>query len=453
MSAGLWTLIRVLRERSAQERSCRWTAARLQAHQARAVDDLRRFALTHSPFYREFHRGYEQRPLDELPILSKATLMERFDDVVTDRAVRLADVEAFLRQGQESALFRGRYVVLATSGSTGRRGVFLYDEREWIRAIASITRPISWRQQSGARRKPPRAALIAAGAPWHYSARVGKALSNRVAPALRLDAATPIAELVDQLNEWQPEALAAYPSVLRQLAAEQLDGRLRIYLRNVATSAEVLGDDTRAAVQKAWGIPVQDTYGATEYAPIATECEHGRKHLFEDGALIEVVDDSGRLVAPGESGTRLLLTVFKRFTQPLIRYEMSDIVRLTGEPCPCGRPYRTIDAIEGRQEDILYFDAADAGPPVAVHPNLFHDALESFAVTAWQVAQDEAGLTIRLIGGHEAGLPQRIEDMIRATLQSAGARVPTVTVRSVERLQRGATGKAPLIVANLRRTR
>ena len=127
--SGLWTLLRVLRERQGQERSCRWSRAQLERHQVRSVAELRRVAMERSPFYREFHRGCEQRELHELPILTKATLMERFDDLVTDRAVRLADVEAFLHEGGPSPLFRGRYVVLASSGSTGRRGIFLFDDR------------------------------------------------------------------------------------------------------------------------------------------------------------------------------------------------------------------------------------------------------------------------------------------------------------------------------------
>jgi phenylacetate-CoA ligase len=138
---------------------------------------------------------------------------------------RLADAEAYLKAGG-TGLYLDRYVVLATSGSTGRRGVFLCDDREWVRAIAAITRPIVWASAARKSRRLPRAALIAAGASWHYSARVGAALANRVAPALRLDAATPIPELVRQLNAWQPQALATYPSVLRQLATEQIAGRL-----------------------------------------------------------------------------------------------------------------------------------------------------------------------------------------------------------------------------------
>jgi phenylacetate-CoA ligase len=449
MGGKLWTLMRVVLVRRAQERSCRWTRPQLEQHQARSVAALRRYAYAHSPFYRDFHRSRETDALQQLPILTKATLMERFDDLVTDRRLRLADVEAFLQTDSGGGRFLNRYVVLATSGSTGRRGVFVFDDQEWIRAVAAITRPIAWTAPPGRARKPPRAALIASAARWHYSARVGLALANRIAPVLRLDAAAPVAELVGQLNAWQPQALATYPSVLRQLAAEQASGRLQIPLRNIATSAEVLTADVRAAVRHAWNIRVQDTYGATEYAPIASECALGRKHLFENGAVIEITDAQGKAVPSGEAGERVLLTVFGRLIQPLIRYEISDLVRLSGDSCACGRPYRVIESVDGREEDILYFEANAAGAPVGVHPNRFHQALEGLALEAWQVVQDGSGVTIRLVGPHASDLRSAAESAVRTAISSTGARVPAVVAHCVSTLERGATGKAPLIVSRL----
>src|SRR5205085_44076 len=102
-------------------------------------------------------------------------------------------------------------------------------------------------------------------------------------------------------------------------------GRLHITLRHIATSAEVLTSETRTLVQHVFQVKVADTYGATEYAPIAAECSFGRKHLLEDGAIIEIADE------------RVLLTVFNRWTQPLIRYEISDMIRPATGECECGR--------------------------------------------------------------------------------------------------------------------
>ena len=74
----------------------RWSRDRVAAFQMARLTELRRFAFERLPFYRTFHRGLENRPLADLPILTKAELMSSFDDVVTDRSVHLADVERYL---------------------------------------------------------------------------------------------------------------------------------------------------------------------------------------------------------------------------------------------------------------------------------------------------------------------------------------------------------------------
>jgi phenylacetate-coenzyme A ligase PaaK-like adenylate-forming protein len=265
---------------------------------------------------------------------------------------------------------------------------------------------------------------------------------------LRLDAAEPLATIVSRLNEWQPEVLAVYPSVLKQLADEQLAGRLRIRLRSVATSAEVLPEETRRRVHQAWGLRVFDTYGATEYAPIAAECAYGRKHLFEDNAIIEIVDDRGRRVPAGVRGDRLLLTIFGRRTQPLIRYEISDMVRPLAGACECGRPFSLIESIEGRIEDVLYFPHRDGrAEPVSAHPNVFHHVLETVPAAGWQVQQNEDGLSVLLAGLQDATVCDRLKQSLRQVLEAQGAAVGTIRVHAVDVLERGPTGKAPLILA------
>jgi putative adenylate-forming enzyme len=439
---------RVLVKRRALERSCQWTRTQLTEQHARRLASLRQFVHERSPFYQRFHRGLERAPLEALPVLTKATMMEQFDDLVTDRAVRLADVEAFLRGDRTDELFRSRYVALATSGSTGRRGVFLFDSEEWLTAVAMITRPMAWAGLRARIINRPRLAMVASTTPWHYSSRVTTSLASRMIPTLRIDAADPLPTIVQRLNDWQPEVLTVYPSVLKQLADAQLAGTLRIPLKTIATSAEVLPEETRRRVQQAWGLRVFDTYGATEYAPISAECPYGRRHLFEDEAIIEIVDDRGRPVPPGESGDRLLLTIFNRRTQPLIRYEISDMVRPLDGACECGRPFRLIESIEGRLEDVLDFPSRHgATQPVSIHPNLFHQLLETVPATGWQVRQEDDGLSVLLTGLQDPSLCNTLATSIQRALEAQGALVPAVRIRPVDRLERGRTGKAPLILA------
>jgi phenylacetate-CoA ligase len=442
-TSSLRTLLQVMRQRRRQDRSSRWTRERLEREQAGALAALRHFIAERSPFYRRFHAGLEGAPLAQLPILGKATMMEAFDELVTDRAIRLRDVEQHVQRGDD-ALYLGRYTVLSTSGTTGQRGVFLFDPREWLVALGAITRPLAW---NGAPRpwQRPRSALIASAASWHYSARIGRSLATRVVPTLRLDAALPTPQLVAALNDWRPDMLALYPSVLRQLADEQLSGRLHIAPRHIGTSAERLDEATRCRAHEAFGLRVFDTYGATEYAPIATECAAGSLHLLEDRAVIEVVDERGRAVPAGEPGARLLLTVLDRRTQPLVRYEISDALRERPGPCACGRPFRRVEAIEGRAEDTLVLGGA------AIPPKLWHDTLERLPVRGWQVLQraDDA-LQVLLVGLRDPGLPAPLADELRRLLEARGARGVSVEVSGVDAPERGATGKAPVIAVRRR---
>ena len=439
--------IQVLWRRHRLERSCRWGRAQLERHQQTSVTTLRQFAYERSPFYQHFHKGLERQPLCELPILTKGQLMENFDEVVTNRSLRLAQIEEFLESATPQELFQNQYVVLCTSGTTGRRGVFLFHPREWVHALALITRPLVWSGLNPNPFHPRRAAMIASTTNWHYSSRVSQSLSSRLLPSLRIDVTRPLPEIVQSLNDWQPEILGAYPSILRPLAEEQLAGRLSIPVRHIGTSAEVLTSETRLRVQQAWNARIADTYGGTEYAPIAAECSYGNKHLMEDSAVIEIVDHKGLPVPAGEFGERVLLTVFHRFTQPLIRYEISDMVRPASSDCPCGRPFRMIDAIEGRLEDILVFPARDRPRvSVSVHPNVFHELLERLPVAGWQVVQEPSRVRVLLLGTPPSAISSdTLAVSIRKRLEDDGALSPRIEIEHVDTLLRGPTGKAPLI--------
>ncbi len=116
-------------------------------------------------------------------------------------------------------------------------------------------------------------------------------------------------------------------------------------------------------------------------------------HLFEDLVLAEVVDANGRPVPPGVSGDRLLVTVLFSRTLPLIRYELTDRVRLATESCPCGRPLRLLAAVEGCTDDLMRLPGRD-GTRRPVHPVVFHRALELVDASGWQVRRDQDELTM-----------------------------------------------------------
>lgn len=425
----------------------RWPRERLLDHQQRHLAELRRHALAHSPFYRRFHAGFEDRPLAELPILTKAELMADFDELVTDRAIRLADVEAHLAGIDGDVRFRGRYRVVATSGSTGLRGIFLSDPTEWAQVIASYSRAQEWAGIVPGLRHPVRLAVVSTTKPWHQSARVGASVKSPMAPTLRLDATEPIERIVAALNDFAPGSLVAYASMQRLLAEEQLAGRLRIAPRAAFSASEVLTPDTRDKIKVAWGIDPFNVYAATEPAGVASECEyHSGLHLYEDLVIPEIVDDRGEPVPPGEAGTRLLVTVLFSRTQPLIRYELSDSVVPSARSCPCGRTFALIESIQGRSEDVIYLPALDGGK-VAVHPNVIHDVLDRLRVGEWQVVQEPDAVRL-LVARPGPGFDG--DGVVRAldrAFREAGSLPPGIAWTTVDAVQRSATGKAPLIRA------
>ena len=235
MDLGLIARYLVLR-RQLRSRE-RWSPDRLRVHQRDALRELRAYAMARSPFYRRFHAGLEGRPLADLPVLTKAELMANFDDLVTDRDVRLADVEAHLGTITGDVRFRDRYRVVSTSGTTGLRGIFLSDPIEWAHVIGSYARAQEWAGIVPSLRRPVRLAVVSTTTPWHQSARVGASVRSPLAPTIRLNATDPMGQTVDQLNAFQPASLVAYASMQRLLAEEQLAGRLRISPKAVMSAS------------------------------------------------------------------------------------------------------------------------------------------------------------------------------------------------------------------------
>ncbi|WP_156875672.1 phenylacetate--CoA ligase family protein [Ornithinimicrobium pekingense] len=439
-------LRKVLRARRRLRARETWTAARLATFQRHQVTALRAFARTASPFYTDFHNGLDDAPLSGLPVLTKATLMEHFDDIVTDRDLHLADLQNFLDGMRPGELHRGRYYVATTGGTTGRPGVFAWDTHEWAGVLASYSRSYAWGGAPVSLTRRTRTAVVSSTTPWHQSALVATTVDSRFIPTLRLDAGEPLEDLTARLDVFQPQVLVGYASILRLLADAQAANRLHITATATFSASEVLTAATRRSIVHAWGHQPFDVYAATETAGIAAECEHHTGlHLFEDLVLTEVVDENYRAVPAGEFGAKILVTVLGSRTIPLIRYEMSDSVRLsTGGTCPCGMPFTRLDAVQGREQEALRL-AGVGRTDVVVQPVVFHRVMDTVPVSAWQIIQTAEGLTILVASLGRGMTPAHVADRLQGELGRLGVAPPVITVREVGSIPRTAIGKAPLI--------
>jgi len=427
-----------------------WSREQLLAYQRDRLEALLRHAADASPYYREvLGPRPDARWLEQLPPLSKTTLMEEFDRIVTDPALSRAVLERMLDE-QPGALYKGEYRLFSTSGATGEPALLVYSRAEFAQWVTVTVRALA---QAGV--KPDtRLAAIGAPNPLHISRRLIDSIGDaRPGHVPELYVTTPISELVEVLNDFQPEAIATYSSIAGLLADEQLDGALQIRPTLVLVTAEVLTEQAEQRITEAWGFAPTHLYASTE-APVLACGRPGDRALSirEDQVILEVVDEENTPVPPGTPGHKVLLTNLVNRAQPLIRYELNDSVELAAGPRPTTPPYRRIARIEGRSDDILQFPGRDGGGKVVVHPYLLHAAFTAFPqISQYQIVHDDHRLRTRILLRPSAapGTAERLREALQVALQKAGAAPPLIEVEPVERIDRdrGPAAKTKVIAA------
>ena len=218
-----------------------------------------------------------------------------------------------------------------------------------------------------------------------------------MAGAIRpFSALSPLPELVEELNAFRPASLVGYPTLIRLLTQERMAGRLTIEPELVTTEGEWLSPATRAQIEATFHCTVRDTYGASEFLVIASDCGHGWCHVNSDWVILEPVDRAYLPVPPAQASHTVLLTNLANRVQPIIRYDLGDSVTVSPDPCPCGSLFPAI-RVEGRRDDIMYVQAAD-GRMVPLLPLVLGSVAEDTpGVNLFQIIQvDPVTLRVRL---------------------------------------------------------
>jgi phenylacetate-CoA ligase len=417
-----------------------WPRARLEELQQRRLSDLLDWVTQKSPFYREYRSTHRLGPpynLQDFPILDKGTYMKNFDEIVTDPRLHLSQLKEHMARVSGDEYYLGEYRVLTTAGSSGHKTVVVFNRKEWSIQEATSMRIAAMMGVIPFSRRRHTIVTIGSYSPLHDSYRLPLSMDIGLYRYHVLPATALIEDLVQRLNSLQPHMLRGFPSMLGLLVTEQLQGRLNINPSNIAGGGEPLTNELRKQLQAAWPkSSVFDIYG-TQEGLRAMECNPGHgMHIFEDLGIIEVVDEDNRTVPDGTLGHKILFTSLFGFTQPVIRYEISDMMVLAPEPCPCGQPFRRILAINGRNDDILYLQG-QGGRRVAVHPVHFWNVLESFAdIRQYQVVHEPDGICLRLMYEEGNGNTARsVKEQLARKLDTLGVDCPSIRVELVTTLE------------------
>jgi phenylacetate-CoA ligase len=438
-----------------------WPQEKLKEERERLLRELVRTAKEKSAWHRKRLQGVDPDTLREedlprsIPVMTKADLMENWDEIVTDRRLSLGLAEKHLEEhSKELSYPLDQFIVGSSGGSSGQRGIFVQDLKSSVEvALRAAPRFIRWYVSRFKINLPETqtVAYVGAGAAVHSTVAGYKTFSNPKTKYIVVDITRPLQEIIEELNRIQPTRLQGYPSALRILADEAKLGRLTINPALIVTEAEPLYPEIREAIESTWSdAPIFNAYGSSESNWIAISCgikPGGTLHLNEDGVIVEPVASDGRPVKPGTRASKIYVTNLINTLLPLIRYEITDRITVldgregeTGK-CPCGCTFRRIADVQGRLEDVFVYQVgSDRG--LSVDVDVFETPLNEYRnIVQYQVRQKPDGAEILIVSKGDVAV-DKVRSDIKGGLEQIGLKNAAVSVKIVDGLERTRLGKA-----------
>ncbi|MBN2474329.1 MAG: phenylacetate--CoA ligase family protein [Pirellulales bacterium] len=423
----------LLVERSLE--SDRWTHQQWMAWHADRLSRILRRAATCVPFYRSFWQtGRRQgnpdswRRLENWPILEKEPVRQ--------------DPGSFVATGCRP----DRLHLEHTSGTTGTP-LNLWQSRDMLRCWYAlfearcrrwygVSRGDRWAMLGGqvvtpvGRRRPPF---------WVWNAALNQLYMSNYHLA-----ADCIPHYLEALRRYRIVHLLGYTSSLHALAREAIRlGRDDLRMKVAVANGEPVYEYQRRAIGAAFHCPVRETYGMAEKVAAASECEHGRLHVWPEAGWIEVLEN-GRPVEPGSSGD-LVITGLLNLEMPLVRYRVGDRGRLArpGTSCPCGRSLPLLLSLDGRTDDVLQ---TRDGRRVPQMDPCFKDDLPIREAQVVQETLENLRILYVPARGFNATHRQAMIEHYRARMGEV-----QVILEEVPQVPRGANGKFQAVVCKLSR--
>jgi phenylacetate-CoA ligase len=423
-----------------------WPRERIDRYRDQRLRMLLDYARERSPFHAQRLGELDTScasvgDLATVPIMSKAEAQDRWDDIVTDRDLSRDRMESVLAQEEWYSYTRDDYQVFSSGGSSGVRGVYVWDWQFFVSAAC-----LAWRTQARAERLAPqlgpsRLAVLEAGMPPHASTPLFDVPTAAGMETVVIAAGAPFDEALAAVAAARPTHLVGYPSVIGRLARTALAGHLECRPVRVSTNSEPLLTEDRQAIVEAWDVPVHNLWGSTEIGVQAVGCSVGEGlHICEDEVVLERVDADGVPVGPDEPAARTLATGLANLTFPFIRYDLGDDVTLLPGACECGSAFARVADIGGRRDDDFRYGS------IAVPAITFRHVLGTDPrISEYQVTQTAAGADILTVGHPDT---EALTAAVLDALHRCGLPDPKVQIRVVDRIPRHqASGKLKRFIA------
>lgn len=406
----------------------------LRQQQTTALRNLLLHAAAQSPYYHQLQQEQslpagnidDCGQLEQWPLLWRETIAQHRSDLC-------------------AANYAGRLIAKSTGGSSGTPLHFYLDHDSNDRRMAAWHRGYGW-AGAGLGTKQ----LYLWGVPLvqqSWRQRQKDRLYNRLLYRRQVvntfnlnEDSVPRFEAL--LRQWRPDAIVAYTNPIYWMARAFEDRGIKpTPPGSIVVGAEKLHPFQREAIERVFRAPVFETYGSREFMLIGGECDHHRGlHLTAEHLIVEITDDDGRPVGPGEEGN-VVVTDLYNYGMPFIRYVTGDRAVAAVESCPCGRGLPLLSHVVGRQLDVLT-TAEGTHIPGEFFPHLLKDYA---SIRQFQVVQEEPdAIDVKLIVDDRwsRSLQSQLERQIRETIgEGTGLRF-----RCVDAIPLTKAGKLQVVV-------
>jgi len=239
----------------------------------------------------------------------------------------------------------------------------------------------------------------------------------------------------------RPVAIYGFTSMLEYIARAVVERNLELPTGSVQVAwsgGEMLFPEQVEVFQKAFGVPLLNRYGGRELSTMACQFEVGGPlHVLRPWLFLEVVDESGRPVAPGETGRLVWTSTICRGT-PFLRYAIEDLgVFDASHQSESG--VAALRQLQGRAAGLLRL------PDGRTINNIYwnHTFKEFPEVRQFQVVLKRNGeIWISLAG---AGMAEEREGRLRGMLAHLVAGIP-VKLLWMDQIARTAQGKLVQVI-------
>jgi phenylacetate-CoA ligase len=411
------------------EESQWWPRERLRQLQAERLRDLAAAAYDHTPYWRSVmdERGFgpaDIRSLEDLgrfPLLQKATLRERREDMV------------WREEGPRLKLVR-------TSGSTNEALQFYTNSNREAAINAARIRGHRW---IGVNKGDKEVYFWGSPVELHAQDRAKQVrdwlVNEPLSDGFEITPERAV-RYIEDWKRWRPACIFGYPNsfLLTVRIAEQRGIDLRELARRgvrcLATTSEMLTEDQRGRISEAFGLPVYDSYGLREVALVGHECDRFTMHTVDEHVVLETIHPETLRPVAGEG--ELVVTSLISRVMPIIRYRTGDVVTLSEGPCACGRSLGRIAISGGRIADFV---VTRAGKWVAGY-FLIYICRSVPGVVKFQAVQERAGeLAVSLVADEH--FPPDGCERVRAAVRARLGGDDEVRVALVEDIAPAPSGK------------